>query len=225
MAIFNDIIQIGNDLANSEPQYKAKKIRIYSSGVIRKLVNAEYALKQIENLPNFPTQSTSTTGDINTSDETKLYFYVDSFFAFLYSCYDVIAQVINQKKNLDFDEEDVTFFKIKGKLVKNHLGLSLTTFLEKIVKKRYFINLRKYRHCSTHRRQIFIKESSERIPSEYGSSDEITVAGTYEITTRTLCDNPYELNPKIKQEREVKRYSNWILKNAKIDILKIMEEI
>ena len=158
--------------------------------------NAEYALSK---LTEFCSQIDSSTSTSQFTVSDKVHFYLDSFFAFLYSSFDVVAQVVNQKSHLLIDENQVSIKSIKTKLIQTQLGTPIQVVLKRICTSRFFKVLEKYRNCSTHLRQICIQ--SQRI--------ETTLTPGYNATvpmpriSHKLCDDPLTINPRFSKNREM----------------------
>jgi len=131
----------------------------------------------------------------------------------------VLSQLINQTYQFNLDEKKVDFFKVKNKLSSNYSGETIDQIFNKISNSRAFNNLNKYRNCSVHRRQIFIWEEFRSVRHTNGYNISSTEPGTE--TIRIICDNPYDLNPKIIQKREIPQY---LIKQRKY-ILKEINEI
>ena len=195
----------------------SNRIPLYSEGVKAKLRNAEYALSMIVDLsPQSDSASTSSDQDFCISD--KIHFYVDSFFAFLYSAFDVISQVINQKRRLGIDERRVSFSGLKSELPHGDL---LKNLVDAISNKNFFKNLEKYRNCSTHRRQIFMKTETSIIRGTPG----YTTTGDLTRVKRVLCDDPFSLSPTLNQDRDVIGYCSTIFEKVKSEIINISKII
>ena len=220
MEVYDIINEMAERISANESTKVLKRIKLYSAGVIAKIQHANYALTKLKEL--------STQSDISSTNQTieftvseRLHFYVDSFFAFLYSSFDVIAQVINQKLHLNKDERKVSIKSIKGEIDNNCSGIPLNTILDQLFKSYYFKNLDKYRNCSTHRRQIYIRVETvtvEETPG-YSSSSELTTVKCL------LCDDPFSLNPTVGQERELISYCENILKHVSKEIISILNNL
>jgi len=208
MAIDEKLDEMCTRLIGGEPDTIQRKITIYSSGVKAKLKYAQYALEQLKVLNEWPDNHGShDCPDFSVPE--KIQFYVDAFFAFLYSTLDIISQVINQKHRLGVDEKRVSLRSIKRELVQstNPAILPIKDKLAELVKKRFFKNLDKYRNCSTHRRQIFIIAISMTITETPGYSS----TGEVSEVVRMICDDPLSLNPKTDQKRELIKYCSKVL--------------
>lgn len=215
----NQISELVNEIADLELSTIKKKIVLYGTGIGAKLLNAEYALGRLSDLNIYPDDISSTIPDICVKDQ--IHFFVDSFFAFSYSSYDVLAQVINQKLQLGLNE-----YQVSIKRIKNHINstsnLSLYNKIEDLLKKNHFKNLDKYRNCSTHRRQIYLETKTILVSGTPGYSS--TSLNTTSIT-RVLCDDPITLTPKITQGRELIAYSTNMFNKIKDDIISILKEM
>lgn len=222
MSVYDAIESMSFRITIGEPHKISKNIILYSAGLSTKLRNSEFALKHLRELSlQSDLLSTSDNNEFKISEQ--IHFFVDAFFAFLYSSLDVIAQVLNQKLHLEIDEKNVSFKKIR-KTIDNQQqpNTPLKSVLDTISRSTYFKNLDKYRNCSTHRRQIYIKTTTESISETRGYS-----STSKNITTvkRYICDNPLTLNPSINQKRELIPYCEKILKKIKKSISQISENI
>lgn len=187
------------DLAQGEPRARRRRITLYASGIGAKLRQANYALKRIREIDQ-NADTDIATGVVPLPLPDDVYFYVDSFFAFAYSVFDVFAQVVNQKCNLGIDERGVTY-----KSVANNnaiAGTPLELAMQMTLCSHKWRNLEKYRHCSTHRRQIYIEARTNVIQGTPG----YRTAGPVSTTVRVLCDDPYALNPSTAQNRDLVKY-------------------
>jgi hypothetical protein len=169
------------------------------------LKNAEYAFSKLKEFYNQNDSSISTSG-FATSD--ILHFYLDSFFAFLYSAFDVVAQVLNQKLKLGIDEDKVSFKSVERKLKQDHPGLTTYYCARRILRSRFFKALDKYRNCSTHRRQIYIQSKTTHVSGTPG----YTTSGELFRIERIICDDPLTLNPTVNKNKELITYCSDMLK-------------
>lgn len=218
MDVYVDIESMSNRIIRGESKKIAALIQLYSQGVKTKLRNAEFALTMLRNLAGQSDDSIYIPG-FTVLD--SIHFYIDSFFAFLYSSFDVIAQIINQKLNMAIDEQQVSFKRVKSKLDQNYQGTILQQICFKLLATTFFINLERYRNCSTHRRQIYIESKTTTRSGTPGYS----VSGPLTIIERLLCDNPLILKPKLSQKKELIIYCSKMLKRAKIEIDKIAKTL
>lgn len=218
MDVYLKIDEMLSRLSKSEHRRILNRIRLYSEGVKAKTKNAEYALVKIKELsPQSDNATSSDSQDFMVSD--KIHFYVDSFFAFLYSVFDVFSHVVNHKYKLKLSEEKVSFNSVKNKLNAHHQGIAVQTKYDKLSRKPFFIQLDKYRNCSTHRRQIFIFTTAMSVTPGYTTSGDMTGI------IRLLCDDPLTLNPKTKKGIVLEQCCHRMMKCVKSNIIEISEII
>ncbi len=198
---------------------KTRKINIYINGLYGKFENAEYALDKIKEI----TQETGTYSAYTPEIDPEIHFYVDSFFAFLYSCLDVLAQILNQYyeelNRLNLDERQISFNRILSEIKNNNINLPVNLKCEKVRSSRFFINLDKYRNCSTHRHQIYIEREQKTIS---GTAGYISATGELPTVLWIICDDPLKLKPSIKQRRDLYNYSKRMYDNIKRKIENII---
>lgn len=220
MDVYEKIDEMSERLQQNESKKISGRIDIYSNGVKAKIKNAEYALLKIKNLSPRKNEL-KDPGEEDFCVFDKINFYLDSFFAFLYSTFDIISQVVNQKCNIGEDERRVSFKCIKDRLNDNCPGTEIQKLFDKLSGKHFLKNLDKYRNCSTHRRQIYMKTDTHETSETPG----------YELTEsmltvkRTICDDPLILYPKIRQERELVPYCTKMLEKVKSEIIDISKKI
>jgi hypothetical protein len=184
------------------------------------LKQAEYSLEMIRELST-QTVYTTTTESTNYTVNDKLAFFVDSFFAFLYSTFDITSQVVNQKLRLKIDEKQVIFKEVNKKLTNKHSGKPTQRVYKTLSNSRKFKRLHKYRNCSTHRREICIKEGVqiESVTPCYSSS------GPLMAVKRLICDDPYSLNPSFDENHELVKYTSDMLQWVNSQIFVILRSM
>jgi hypothetical protein len=221
-----DVYKVIEDMSRRNSAGKAKRvtgiIQLYSFGVSAKLREASYALQQLAKLASSEAEVTSST---TSTDETELndrfHFYTDAFFAFLYSSLDVLAQVINQTMQLGFKEQDVSFKRVEERLRTNHASTPIQKGVSAILNAQTFNNLDKYRNCSTHRRQIYIRTVTIRVSHTPGYS----ATGPIDSFKRILCDDPLMLTPKVTQDRELIEYCQRTLVWVESHVAKVAAQL
>jgi hypothetical protein len=227
MTFANDFDGISKDLVKGVSTTKTNKINIYLAGVSTKLTQAEYALVMIRELSKQNTYTTNETASFTI--EQRLEFFVDSFFAFLYSTLDITSQAVNQKIRLGIREQYVTFKAVEKKLSdipsaskppNPHLGTPVQKAYKKLRNNRKFFKpFEKYRNCATHRRQICTVETTiiQKITPCYSSTEPMT------DVERLLCDDPFAVNHTFKKTRELVAYTTELLQWVKSQILVILK--
>ena len=99
--------------------------------------------------------------------------------------------------------------------------MPLNTILNQLFRSNCFKNLDRYRNCSTHRRQIYIRVETKTIEETPGYSS----TGELITVKRLLCDNPLSLNPIVRQERELISYCENILNRVSKEIISISNNL
>ena len=215
-----EIEDLFNRITEGEPQTYLRKINLYLSGIIAKLRNAEFALNSlIEYKDSFDNLTSSDESDFTVGD--KIHFFTDSYFAFLYSAFDVSAQVINQKLRLQINEHQVSLKKVKLQIDRSHPSHGLKDMLDQLIRTRHFRNLDKYRNCSTHRRQIYIVTTTVTVSETPG----YTATGDLSHVLRFLCDDPLTLTPTTNQDRELIKYTKDLYDKVLENIIEILNSI
>ena len=218
LKVYTHIDEMVLRIVQGEPALKVRLIKLYSSGVIAKLKNSEYAFYVLSTLASQLPSSTSTAA-FTVSERTG--FYIDSFFAFLYSVFDVIAQVINHKLNLGINESAVSFKRVKDILNQQHQGTQLQQIINTICNARFFKELEKYRNCSTHRRQIYIQSTTVQTTETPGYN----ATKPLPEVVHKLCDDPLTLKPTVARNLELITYCTKILNRVKKEIGKITKAL
>ena len=183
---------------------RKQKVRLYAEGLKAKLRQTEFALFRLEKHRGETDQSRTSTARDDFLVRERVDFYCDAYWIFLYSALDVLAQVINQATRLGLTERDCSFNDVETKLKSRQLGTSLQKRCTACQKSHAFKNLRDYRNCSIHRRQIYIKEEARTIIHTAGYESDAT--GPAVSVERVICENPLALAPRISQGRRVPEY-------------------
>jgi len=183
---------------------RRQKVRLYSAGLKAKIKQADFALQKLSEYDNRSDEIITSTGEDDFLITEQVHFYCDTFWTFLYSSLDVLAQIVNQVLRLNLKERAVTFKGVKSKLHSRQNASRIQKRFERCFSSKAFKNLDRYRNCSTHRRQIYMKEEtkSEKGTAGYKSS----TTGTVVTVVRTLCDNPLVLSPRTSQNRRIPKY-------------------
>jgi hypothetical protein len=206
MRVFDEIENLVLRTNNSVLQKtRRKKIRLYTEGLKSKMRQTEYSLSQLVSFSNMTDESTTTTSPSAYQTSEKVGFYCDTFWAFLYSSLDVLGQILNQSLKLGMKEKDVSFKQVASKLAStSHNGTPLQQKVSSCLKSNAFRNLDSYRNCSTHRRQIYIKEEIRMVRHTAGYST--TATGEVSSVTRVICENPLDVTPRTIQNRRIPEY-------------------
>lgn len=227
MSVSEEIDSLKNRAQNiiSPRGYRRDLLIVYAVGLRAKIEQAEFALNQLSNFIEEIGDTVTATAPQAFLPKSEIYFYSDTFWAFLYSSLDVLAQVINKALKLGMDEEDVTFGRLDREL-EQHRTYAGTTIQKKVhgckVSRTYHW-LKKYRNCSVHRRRVYIRRQVQVGTPEYhriSSTGGIDV-GAYNAGLFTLCDDPYMLKPETEKGRTIPDY----MRETKAKILEYIEKI
>ena len=184
-----------------------EKAKIYAEGVKEKLLQVDYAISRIQSLEStqifdsstdFPTQIASGKQDEIGS---QISFYCDSIWDILWASIDITGQLINELMGLGLTEKRVSFYKVMKKLTDNHTGNPVTKKVLELNNGLALKRLKKYRHCSTHRRPVYIRTALTTTTVSGRPGYNITELNTQYVKSY-ICDNPLSLKP-IVTNREV----------------------
>jgi Cthe_2314-like HEPN len=217
MSAHDDLDAMVGRLTSAHTKARNRLIRLYALGVKAKLRQAEYAFQRLEEL--VPQAEPVPPADFAVAERVE--FYVDSFFAFLYSSLDVLGQVINQAHKLGLDERKVSFNTVETKLKTAAAGTPLQTRLSKLSGSHLIGNADNYRNCSTHRRQIYIQVKK----TEFTGTAAYDATGPVVTVTRILADNPLDHHPRVDQQREILAYCKRVLKYVQDAVSELSELI
>ena len=194
---------------NTVGVYRQRRINMYTKGLRQKLAQASLALDRIEALVDavLSTASTGTQGQVSYLEQ--IWYHNDAFWAFMFSVFEILAQVVNQTEELGLDEEAVSFARVTNKLRLTVPSPPLGKRLEEIKKSRLYKNVTMYRHSSTHRRPICVGRSTRalEVPDAYDTTG-------FRETLILLCDNARLAKPKFNQKREIRAYCRKSLDGA-----------
>ena len=200
------------------------KIKLYASGLKSKIRQSDFALDNLKNLEFKNDHTMSSTDNAILDYYHQVSFFCDTFCVFIYSSLDVLSQVINQSRGLNMDERQVDFIQMQRHLLANSPGTPLERHFTKLRNSYAFKNLNKYRNCSLHRRQIYIKEKFEVVRHTEGYATSSTRKNISTVV-RIICDDPYDMNPKINQNRILPNYLERTKNKIITYLIKIIKEL
>ncbi len=208
MSVFDKIDEIVSTADSNVPQKtRRRKIHLYAEGLKSKIRQSEYSLSSLESLSVRTDAAVTTTTHDEYGITDQVGFYCDTFWAFLYSGLDVLAQIINQSLNLGMREKEVSFKQVVNHLNTKNSGTPLQQKCDACLKSNAFKNLDAYRNCSTHRRQIYIKEEVKIVKHTAGYHT--TTTGPVDSLVRIICDNPLDMTPQVRQRREIPQFLDY----------------
>lgn len=199
---------------------------LYAEGVKTKLRQAQFSSENLRRLEHLQDQlhtqdgTTGPTAQVLLNVSEQVIFYCDCFWDFLRSALDITGQLINELRSLGINERNVDIKRVACEIKSTTRGSTLDKALDKLLNSSAFIQLEDYRHCSTHRRPIYIQTptvtTSVTGTSGYYSSDQRTIIERY------ICTNPWDLTPRVRVGvRPVVRYCESLLQGIrqKIDTI------
>ncbi len=206
-----------------------KKINLYCEGLKAKISQCDYALHSLSSYDGISDLTFAATQENPYKISDKVHFYVDSFWTFLYSSLDVLSQIVNQAIALKLNEENTSFKQVLNKLgARQYQNTPIKKAYDRCVKSHHYKNLEKYRHCSTHRKHVYVKEefSGHMETPGYGQVAS-TANASPEITSirRLLCDDPYDPRPRITRNRLVPDYLIETKDKLIISIIEIIKAV
>lgn len=200
---------------------------LYAEGVKTKLRQAQFSLENLRRLEHLQDQpdtqdaTTVSTAQVLPNVSEQVIFYCDCFWDFLRSALDITGQLVNELRSLGISERNVDIKRVASEIKSAAPGSTLDKALDELLNSSAFIQLEDYRHCSTHRRPIYIQTrtvttSVTGTSGYYGSSEQRTMVERY------ICTNPWDLTPRVRiGVRPVVRYCELLLRGIrqKIDTI------
>ena len=187
-------------------------LRVYVGSLTERLASIDHALQQITR------RFVSTTDDIRPfqTPAQERDFYVNCFWAFSYSVFDILAHVINAVHRRILAERDVSFLRSKSAF-----SDAIRNEMDRISRRPYFIRLRNYRQCCLHRRTVCVQDTvttkSISMPYATATTDILTVA--------FLCDSTEDMKPKFNAERILLKECEKIRTEIENDVRSVLERV
>lgn len=173
---------------------------------------------------------TTATAKIIPDPTEQIGFYANAFWAFAYSLFDILANVINVVHPVSQSESKVSFAqaaKDYKDLTTVHRGSRkqlpplLVKRLQTVVGNSTFKRLSVYRQCCLHRREVCLGQgTTPQIVSE-------PYVGTTAIDEPEIvllvCDNPDVLDPKFSSQRQLLDECEVVGKFVKTELVTILD--
>lgn len=212
--------------------------KLYAEQVKAKLNNACFSLEILKELESrietvevqdsttsTVTQRTPTAENLLTVEE-KVNFYCECFWDFLRSSLDILAQLINELCSLPLDEQSVDFKQVANELRSRARDTPLERAVNNCRSDGAFKTLEEYRHCSMHRRQVYIETRRHTTDITgtrgYDSATSLQRQITFESH---LCNNPWDLTPVVDYQRPVAKYCERLLQTIERRIKTIINRL
>jgi hypothetical protein len=196
-------------------------ITVYAEGVRAKVKQALFSLsklqeiRQKQELSDSLDSTTQPIADALLNSDEQALFYCESFWDFLRSSLDILGQLVNTRSTLGIAEKDVDIKKVYAELHAKATDKRLEKAISLCINSRAFKALQEYRHCSTHRRQVYIHRETITVDSSgtrgYGtySGAALLHSGTT-LVERYLCRNPASKKPKVDYKRPIIIYNEGL---------------
>jgi ribosomal protein S13 len=190
---------------------------LYAEGVKAKLRQARFSLENLRNLEHQVQDATTiSTAQASLSVNEQVNFYCDGFWDSLRSALDILGQLVKELRSLGISERDVDIKRVANKIKSTAAGSPLDKALDELLNSSAFNQLEEYRHCSTHRRPIYIET---RTVTTYTSGTPGYPLGSTEpwtIVERYICTNPWALKPRVYiGRRPVLGYNEQLLQRIR----------
>lgn len=216
MEVEDSINNLLRKLAHRGPVNPAAKL--YAEQVRAKFRNTRYSLGKLIELERITVQvdvQDGSTGELGQETQLsvaeRVNFYCECFWDFLRSSLDILAQLINEVRSMSLDERSVDFKQVGSELSGRFSGTDLQRAMENCKNSDEFKTLEDYRHCSMHRRQVFINTTTIEI-SHTGTAGYDARVGDKRISYRSfLCNNPWDITPVVDESRPVVTYCEGLI--------------
>lgn len=217
----DSLLRRSNTLAERRQAY----LKIYVRSLSERFVSIDYSLNEVRRLSE-PTGSTESSNQFQDHDQRRD-FYLNCFWAFGYSAFDILAHIINTVHHAVKDESKVSFGRaahgydtITPKTFhgKEEIPANILTKLKRTTNKFYFKRLAGYRQCCLHRRAVCLQTQTTRVSFSYADS---TSAGGCEHLT-SICDDLDDMRPKFTNNTLLDKTCQTIRDGIENDITEIL---
>lgn len=190
---------------------------LYADQVIAKFKNVRYSLYKLHELEqpivvSSSTQSPDLLDDVEKVNE-RVNFYCECFLDFLRSSIDILAQLINQLTPHKLPETSVDIKKVAA-IIDPTSQPHLKTSVDYLINLTAFKTLEKYRHCSMHRRQVYIYTTRQRTEAAGTIGYPYLDASTSQQPAYNsyICTNPSDLDPVVDYSQTAATFCESLLK-------------
>lgn len=192
---------------------------LYAEGIKGKFRLARHCVEMLGiveplNASVLQVNSESSTWEVGLNDEDQIQLYCECLWHLLRSTIDMLSQLINEVRVLGIPERQVDFGRVTAKMRVVEANSPLEQALRNLAKSAAFKDLNEYRHCCTHRRQVFVLKDVEQIThtSSATSGYQYYDMGSKEtVVHRYLCSNPWDVRPRVRDKRVVVEFNKSML--------------
>ncbi len=206
---------------------------LYAEGIKGNLRLARHCSKMLTIIEPLEKSILQISNEYNVQEseietEDQVLFYCISQWNLLRASIDILAQLINELRGLGIDERQVDFGRVERAVTTAAPNANLKRALIGLKNSSAFKDLNEYRHCSTHRRQIFIQREITRVNQtlfgtpgynlQYSASEAVSVR-------RYLCNNPWQLKPRVNRDRSVGIFGQELLRKIERRMITIVNRL
>lgn len=201
---------------------------LYAEQVVAKFKNARYSLYKLQELerPIVAGSGTDSPDLLNSVEKVneRVNFYCECYFDFLRSSIDILAQLINQLTSRSLPETSVDIKKV-AQNINSTLYPQLKTSVDYLIRLSAFKTLEHYRHCSMHRRQVFIKTEAQE-PNAAGTRGYYDAFTAQQQTYKSyICTNPLDIIPIVDCNQTVNEFCENLLKKVEKRMVTIINRL
>jgi hypothetical protein len=203
---------------------------LYAQQVNAKLKNAKYSIDKLTELEQLVVRGTGTDTPCRLNYDEKVNFFCDCFWDFLRSSIDILGQLINHVCQCGLNERSVDIKNV-AQTLNQDINPRLKVSVDRLINSRAFNTLENYRHCSIHRRQVFIEiiEQEVSIRGTIGYPDYRSDSSTSEVKKKTyashICRNPWELQPNVDYNQTVASFCSNLLNQIERMMVTVLNRI
>lgn len=197
--MLNDQLHALKDRTTQLGTRRRTGVSMYAAGLEDRLLQMEFCLEELGKLESVAFDTSSSAASVLTSEQ-KAQFFCDTFWTWVYSSLDILAQIINQTENLGLKEDKVSFETVFTALSQQQPGSPLLTAVTKLSRSRVRSWMKAYRNCTNHRRPICLFQEThiETVTATYQ-----TATGPVTRVQRHISDHSVALTPNPKTKIEL----------------------
>lgn len=214
---------------------KEDRLGIYIRTLLGRFSSVDYSLTELQQFTHLIASATKSTTTENYAPfknyEHKRDFYVDCFWSFSYSVFDILSHIVNMiHPAVKLTEESKVSFAGAGqgytKLEKVARGPSeipdkVRETMTKIRNRPYFKRLGRYRQCCLHRRAVCVRDEWQTV--SYSMPYPTTTSKDESRIVSLICDDPDDMVPSFDKKRSLGDECAAIRKGIEEDVRKVIQ--
>ncbi len=182
------------------PWRRQNFVMMYTEGLKQRLIQIKFCLAQLQQLDERTWLKTADSSTSVLDLDEMAQFFCDTFWTWVYSSADILAQIINQTENLGLDEGDVSFHAVLTPLRQQQARSGLWDSVDRLERSWVRSWMKTYRNCANHRRPICLIHESRKLTPGYRTKQDSSITTTGPIqpaVQRFICDHSVALTPNI----------------------------